>query len=62
MSEDLQKCVEIFTNHENYLQLGVYGGFFVITLVFAFMKKSLPSFVTDLMKAAVGAVSKKKEK
>lgn len=61
MSEELTKCVEIFTSTDgNYLQLGVYAGFFILTTVFAFMKKSLPSFVKDLATAAVGAVSKKK--
>ena len=60
MMEDLQRCTEIFSaNSENYLALGSYAVFFVTTLVFAFMKKSLPEVVKNILAALVKGFGKK---
>lgn len=59
MTEELQKCSEVFTNSENYFQLGAYAAFFITTTVFAFMKKSIPSVVKSLLEAVVKTFGKK---
>lgn len=59
MTEELQKCSEIFTSTGNHFELGAYAVFFVVTTVFAFMKKSIPSVIKSLMDAVVKAFSKK---
>lgn len=60
MTEELTKCSEIFTGTGNYFELGAYAGFFIVTTVFAFMKKSIPSVIKSLLDAVVKAFSSKK--
>lgn len=59
MTEELQKCSEIFTQTDNHFELASYVVFFGVTTVFAFLKKSIPEVLKSLMAALVKTFGKK---
>lgn len=59
MTDEIQKCTEIFTTTGNYYELGAYTALFATTIVFSFMRKSIPGVIKSLLDAAVNAFKKK---
>ena len=59
MIDELEKCSNIFTSTGNYFELGSYAGFFLVTTIFAFTKKSIPGIVKSLLEITVKTFQKK---
>ena len=56
----VNQCVGLIVNPDNIFTTIGYGVPFVVLGVFAFIKKSLPSFILQIVKEIVNAIPKKK--
>ena len=59
-SVELQQCLDLIVNPDNLITTVGYLAITVVTAVFAFTKKSLPSFVKDIFKGFANTFGKKK--
>ena len=60
-ADQIQACVALIADPENWLKTAAYGGGFVLFTIFALVKKSLPQFVIDIAKGIINAIPKKKK-
>lgn len=60
-AEQIQACVSLIADPTNWLSTVGYGSFFILLAIFALIKKSLPSFLTDILKSIVNVIPKKKK-
>ena len=58
MGDTLEQCFDVLKNADLFQQIA-YGTFLAVLTVFAFMKKSLPHFIRDALKALINALGKK---